>query len=262
MQSLIDLDRFPIDQPGSLEYRALVERCKDDLKSSGNFSLDGFLKAEACTEAVDEITPAMSNDSFTHKRMHNIYFLDEVPGLDPDHPALKKVETTNHTICGDQMEGQIVMQVYEYEPLRNFIADTMDKSELFLMDDPLANANVLGYFPGEALNWHFDRSEFTVTLLLQSPEAGGEFEYRHGLRTDSDPNYDGVARLLQGRDPDKRVLNLEPGTLNVFRGKNTAHRLTPVQGSRQRLIAVLSYYEYPGKRFSEEELIGFYGRAN
>ncbi len=111
------------------------------------------------------------------------------------------------------------------------------------------------------INWHFDRSEFTTTLLLQAPESGGGFEYRTGLRSAGDPNYDGVARLLEGRDRQVETLHLAPGTLNVFRGKNTAHRVTPVAGGRERIIAVFSFYERPGVLFSEEERIGFYGRA-
>jgi hypothetical protein len=47
----------------------------------------------------------------------------------------------------------------------------------------------------------------------------------------------------------------------VFRGKNTAHRVTPVQGDTTRIIAVFSFYEKPGVRFTEEEQRGFYGRA-
>ncbi|MEM7123642.1 MAG: 2OG-Fe(II) oxygenase, partial [Pseudomonadota bacterium] len=54
---------------------------------------------------------------------------------------------------------------------------------------------------------------------------------------------------------------LAPGTLNVFKGKNTAHRVTPVEGDRDRIIAVFSYYEDAGVMFSEAERIGFYGRA-
>ena len=87
------------------------------------------------------------------------------------------------------------------------------------------------------------------------------FQYRSGLRTPTDPNLDGVARLLDGRDPEVRSLALAAGTLNVFKGKNTVHRISPVIGPRERLIAVFSYYERPGVLFSEEERIGFYGRA-
>ena len=58
-----------------------------------------------------------------------------------------------------------------------------------------------------------------------------------------------------------RTLGLAPGTLNVFRGKNTAHRVTAVEGRVPRIVAVLSYYETPGVSFTEAERLGFYGRT-
>ena len=47
----------------------------------------------------------------------------------------------------------------------------------------------------------------------------------------------------------------------MFKGSNTAHRVTPAVGDKQRIIAVLSYYERPGVQFSREERVRFYGRA-
>jgi hypothetical protein len=129
------------------------------------------------------------------------------------------------------------------------------------MDDPLARVNAMAYGEGDTLNWHFDRSEFTTTLLLQAPEAGGEFEYRTDLRSADDPNFEGVARLLRGDDPELKRMAVSPGTLNVFRGKNTAHRVAQVKGPRERIITVFSFYERPGVRFTAEEQVGFYGRV-
>ncbi|HCL95113.1 MAG TPA: 2OG-Fe(II) oxygenase, partial [Gammaproteobacteria bacterium] len=40
----------------------------------------------------------------------------------------------------------------------------------------------------------------------------------------------------------------------------TLHRVSPVKGSRDRIIAVFSYYETKGVQFSDEENLGFYGR--
>ena len=102
----------------------------------------------------------------------------------------------------------------------------------------------MSYTEGEALNWHFDRSEFTTTLLLQAPEGGGDFEYRTDLRAAEDPNYDGVARLLRGEDPDVRLLRLSPGALNVFRGINTPHRVTGLNGGRCRFVLVQGVGRY------------------
>ena len=261
MHDLLDLETFLLDRPESAAYAALVGRCRADLARDGMFNLVGFLKEDAAQTAVEEIEPVMREASFTHERSHNIYFREGIPGLPADHPALRACKTVNHTVCADQIDGGVVMKVYGFEPLSRFLADTMGKSRLYPMDDPLARVNVMAYREGEALNWHFDRAEFTTTLLLQAPDGGGAFEYRTDLRSDDDPNYDGVARLLSGDDPKKRALRLSAGTLNVFRGKNTAHRVTPVEGRRERVIAVFAYYERAGVVFSGEERLGFYGRA-
>ena len=37
--------------------------------------------------------------------------------------------------------------------------------------------------------------------------------------------------------------------------------VTTTEGPRARIIAVFSYYEKPGVTFTEEERVGFYGRA-
>ncbi len=65
---------------------------------------------------------------------------------------------------------------------------------------------------------------------------------------------------MRGEDPEVKKLTLSSGTLNVFRGKNTAHKVATVEGNKERLIAVFSYYEKPGVTFTREEQIGFYGR--
>jgi hypothetical protein len=261
MKDILDLDRYPLDREGSAEWQRLVEQSVAALEADGMFNLERFLRPGVAEKAVREIQPVMAARSHVHKRMHNIYFKPDIPELAPDHPALRKVETISHTVCADQIPGSVVLAIYEYEPLLRFLAATMGKTRLHVMQDPLARTNVMAYRAGEALNWHFDRSEFTTTLLLQAAERGGDLEYRTDLRSDDNPNYDGVARLLEGRDPDAKILRMKPGTLNVFRGKNTAHRVTTVEGERERMIAVFSYYEKPGVMFSAEERVGFYGRA-
>lgn len=261
MRNIIDLDRYPLDREGSKEWNALVESSVAQLKSNGMFNLEGFLRPEAVEKAVSEIQPVMETQSYTHKRLHNIYFKPEIPELTSDHPALRKVETINHTVCADQIPESILLKVYEYEPLVRFLAATMGKAALHVMEDPLARVNVMAYRPGEALNWHFDRCEFTTTLMIQEPEQGGYFEYRTNLRSNDNPNYDGVAKLLEGNDPQIQRLRIKAGTLNVFRGINTPHRVTPVEGNRDRMIAVFSYYEKPGIVFTNEERMGFYGRV-
>lgn len=261
MSKFIDLQRYPLDKVGSVAWTALVEKSQAELERNGMFNLEGFIKEDYILEAAHLLTPIMHRESYTHSRTHNIYFKPKIEGLPEDHPALRKVETVSHTLCADQLQESLVTEVYEFAHLLTFLSAVMKKPQLYVMSDNLARVNVMSYREGETLNWHFDRSEFTTTLMLQSPLQGGEFEYRTDLRSDDDPNYAGVAELLEGRDPRVQKLRLQAGTLNVFRGKNTAHRVTPVRGSRDRMVAVFSYYERPGVIFSAEEQYGFYGRT-
>jgi hypothetical protein len=261
MRHIIDLDRYPLDQPGTPAWTALVETCRADLAKEGMFNLEGLIELEALTRAVAELRPVLDRLSFTHKRLHNIYFKNEIAGLSADHPALRMTQTINHTVCYDQIPNSIPAWIYEWPCFIMFLAATMQKETLFPMRDALARLNVMAYRDGEALNWHFDRSEFTTTILLQASDAGGDFVYRSDLRSDTDPNYVGVAKLLEGKDSQVKTLKLAAGTLNVFRGKNTAHKVSTVKGNRERIITVFSYFDRPGVVFSKEEQIGFYGRA-
>jgi len=261
MHDYLNLDAFPLDQPGTEAYGALVTRCRAELAAGGMFNLDGFLKPEHAQAEALAHTPKLDSESFNHAREHNVYFLKSIPGLSDDHPALKRFQTSNNTLCADQLQRSIVQQIYDWPPLQAFLAEVMEKPALYPMADPLAAFNVMRYQEGQALNWHFDRSEFTVTLLLQAPSEGGIFEYRTDLRNSDNPNYDGVARLLNGQDPDMQQMNVVPGTLNVFRGVNTPHRVTPVSGPIARMIEVLTYYEKPGAMFTQTEQLGFYGRV-
>ncbi|WP_373504581.1 2OG-Fe(II) oxygenase [Aestuariivirga sp.] len=261
MRNLLDLDRYPLDRPGTAAWHALVDKCRADLARDGMYNLEGLVRPEALDKAIAELRPVFDTLSFTHRRSHNIYFRKDIPGLEPDHPALQLCETVNHTVCADQIMQSVPLWIYEWSPFITFLAATMDNVALYPMRDALARANVMAYREGEALNWHFDRSEFTTTLLLQAPEQGGDFVYRSDLRTDDDPNYDGVAKLLRGEDTQVKTLKLAAGTLNVFRGKNTAHKVSTVRGQKERIIAVFSYFDRPGVTFSKEDQIGFYGRT-
>ena len=258
MNELLDLDYYPLDQPA--RTGSLIQWCKRCLDEQGLFNLYGLVRPEALARILGPLAPLFATDAFTHSREHNIYFSDRVAGLPNDHPALERFETTNRVLCADQLSDNPLLDIYTWQPLMDFLSIVMDKEHLFLMQDPLASVNVMHYRHGEALNWHFDRSEFTTTLLLQEAKQGGDFQYCSDLRSEQNPNYDGVGAFLAKGGSTARVLPLFAGTLNVFRGRNTAHRVSPVVGEKNRIIAVFSYYDRPGVMFSDEERLGFYGR--
>ena len=77
------------------------------------------------------------------------------------------------------------------------------------------------YFP-----WHFDGNEFTLSILVQKAEKGGLFEYSPDLRSVENENFDEVKKVLDGDRSRVRQLKLEPGDLQIFKGRFTLHRVT------------------------------------
>lgn len=99
MREILDLDKYPLDDLTSPTGQSLVEQCQADLLANGMFNLPGFLRMEAVKAAIAHARPQLDTNAFVHKRGHNIYFESSVPGLEDDHPALRKFETINHTIA-------------------------------------------------------------------------------------------------------------------------------------------------------------------
>ena len=199
----IDLDRYPIDRPESTETTCPHRKCEGRTGARRHVQSGRLSQARRRPPSAIAEGEADARSGFLqHTREHNIYFKPSDRRLAGRPSGARKVKTTNHTICTDQLAGSLVRRSMSTRPGGFSRRQSWRSLTLHIMADPLAGANVMAYRDGEALNWHFDRSEFTTTLLLQKPEAGGEFEYRTDLRSDSDPNYDGVARLLLGADPD------------------------------------------------------------
>lgn len=54
--------------------------------------------------------------------------------------------------------------------------------------------------------------------------------------------------------------DLQPGTLVIFCGHSSMHRVTPIQGHKARVLAVLSYEQKPDVHLNEYTRMKFYGR--
>jgi hypothetical protein len=116
------------------------------------------------------------------------------------------------------------------------------------------------YEEGDELGWHFDQSEFSVTLMIQRSEGGGDFEYAPMVRTPDDECYDAVRGVLLGETPPK-LLASEPGTLAFFRGRFSLHRVPPIVGATPRMNSVLTYSVEPGHMLSAMAQRMYYGRT-
>jgi len=90
--------------------------------------------------------------------------------------------------------------------------------------------------------------------------TGGDFEVVPRVRQADDERYDDVAAVLDGDRTRVEVLPMTPGTLLVFEGRHSLHRVSPVQGSRLRHVGLLAYDTSPGTVGSELLRTDRYGR--
>ena len=145
------------------------------------------------------------------------------------------------------------------EDLAAFLAVALNVARLYRNADPYQALNISMMKPGGCQQWHFDTARCVITLLLQAPEGGGEFEYVPSIRSEENENYDAVRSILDGGRAGVRSVELEAGTLMLFRGHYSLHRVTEVTGTRDRLQSILGFNPEPGVRGSMESNILHYG---
>jgi hypothetical protein len=258
---VVDLSRYPIHEPASPGYRQLVRTCQDQLRGQGLAQLAGFLTPPAVGEML-ALASQLAAQVWASDQTHTVYFEPADGSAGPDHPRALLQRSAKKAIAFDQIPvGAPVRRLYESDDLTRFIAAVLGKPVLYRSADPLDALEIAIFGDGDELGWHFDNSEFSVTLMYQQPHACGHFDYCPGLRTGDDQNYPGVQKILHGDSDGVIRLSTSPGTLAVFRGQHALHRVTPVSGPHPRINSVLTYGEHPGMKLSKLTQELFYGRT-
>ena len=259
---VIDLERYPITDRTDPAYRALVTHSQSLLGQEGVAIFPGFVRDESVATMADqtlELHPRM----FHFRENHTVYFKPQEENVDSGHPLRRLMKTEKDTVAYADIPGDnLIRRIYESDEVLSFIKDVLGLDTLYRHADPLAALNLQGFTTGQQLGWHFDRSDFSVTLSLQAASAGGDFEYVRMLRNEDDDCYDAVGQFLDNPDTQQiEVLPQVPGTLTLFRGRYSLHRVTPVVGDRLRLNAVFAYVDQPNVEFSAYARQLFYGRT-
>ena len=260
---IVDLERYPITDRTNPAYQALVTRSQSLLGEEGVAIFPGFVRDEVVATMADQ-TLALHPCMFPFRESHTVYFKPQDDSVEPTHPLRRLMSTEKDTVAyADIPTDHLIRQIYQSDDVLSFIRDVLNLDVLYRHADPLAALNLQGFSAGQQLGWHFDRSDFSVTLSLQAANAGGDFEYVRMLRNENDDCYDAVGQFLDNPATQKiEVLPQVPGTLTLFRGRYSLHRVTPVVGDRLRLNAVFAYVDQPNVEFSDYARKLFYGRTS
>ena len=239
----INLKTYPIgaDSP---ERVALLESVRADLERDGCAVLKGFLTADGVAALTAE-AESVSEQGYRSFNRTNAYFTKDDPDLPADHPKRQFFDRSNAFIPADNFSPDgALRQIHDFEGFDAFIQACLQEENFYRYADPLADVIVNMAEEGEGFPWHFDTNNFTVTLAIQNAESGGAFEYAPAIRAETE-NFDEVGRVLRGQSDRVKVLELEPGDLQLFRGRYSLHRVAPLKGQRRRYVAIFSYVEEP-----------------
>ena len=238
-----------------------MARVRTDLAHDGCAVVKGFLTRDGVTALTAEADGVADQGHRSYNRT-NAYFSADDPNLAADHPRRRFFERSNNFIPADNFAASGPLRtIHDFPALDPFIRDCLGEQKFFRYADPLADVIVNMAEAGNGFPWHFDTNNFTVTLAIQNADAGGAFEYAPNIRSGNDENFDEVTRVLDGTSDKVVHLELEPGDLQLFRGRYSLHRVAPLEGPTPRYVAILSYVEEPNMVGAPERTRQLYGRT-
>ena len=257
---VVDLDRYPIHEDGEARTH-LVSSVQKDVRSVGCAVIKQFVKPSAIPALVAE-GDKVSHLGHRNFNRTNPYFTQLPADLPDTHPLRRFYDRSNAFVPADNFgEDSIIRSLYEWPAFAPFIQEVLEEPSFYRYADPLTDVVINLAEEGNGFPWHFDTNNYTVTLAIQNAELGGEFEFSPNLRTPTDENYDGVGQVLDGDQSLIHTLHLEPGDLQIFKGRYSLHRVTPLSGPTMRYVAIFSFTEMEGVVGSPERTKQLYGRV-
>ena len=258
-RNLVNIEAYPIHINGE-KRDAVLKTVRDNLAHDGCAVLKNFLTPEGIEALTQEADAVVGNAHRSYNRT-NVYFTADDETLPTNDPRRRFYDRSNAFIPADNFKSDGALRtIHGFDGFDRFIQDCFQEDAFYRYADPLADVIINMAVEGNGFPWHFDTNNFTVTLAIQNADGGGAFEYAPGIRKGSE-NFSEVGRVLDGTSKLIKVLELEPGDLQLFRGRYSLHRVTPLIGPTPRYVAIFSYVEQPDMVGSPERTEQLYGRT-
>jgi hypothetical protein len=258
---LVDLERFPLLDPESEASRHVIAKARRQLAESGAAELEGFL-SPAGIAALARDADELAARAHSSGGQGTAYLEFPDFSLPPDHPRLHFADYAVRAVAYDITPlDSPLRRLYEWDPMKDLIEAVLERGPIYRYADPFGALNLAVMGEGDQLQWHFDQTDFVVSLAVQSAEHGGDFEVVPRIRSAQDERYDDVAAVLSGDRTRVETLPMRPGTLLVFEGRYSLHRVSPIEGSRWRHVGLLAYDTKPGTMGSDLLRADRYGRT-
>lgn len=199
--------------------------------------------------------------SYEISSQYNVYVSEYDNSFKANSSRNRLMSSSKKCIPNDLLpKNSILQRIYDSKIIRTFFKDLLNKRNLYPYSDPLSSININYYDKGDALGWHFDNSDFTITLLIKNCKKGGVYEFFNDIRyRDGQEDYEYVERILDNKVSGTRV-DCSEGDLMIFNGNKSIHQVTPVEEG-ERILITFNYNETQGIPLSEKSRMTFFGRT-
>ena len=260
--TLVDLQRYPLLDRAAPAMQEVLRWARAQLAATGACEVPNFL-TPAGLAAVIADARTLAPQAYRSTGVGSAYL--EVPDFDlpTDHPRRILGEYAVGVIAYDTFPPQSPLRrLYEWEPMMEFIGAVLQRGKLYRYADPLGALNLAVMGDGDQLQWHFDQTDFVVSLAIQDAADGGDFEVAPRIRSADDEHYPAVRDVLRDTSDAVVRLPMTPGTLLIFEGRYSLHRVSPIRGHTDRLVGLLAYDTKPGTISTEILRLSRYGRVS
>ncbi len=258
LSQIVDLERYPVAELGASEARPLIAACCGQMAEAGLCLLPGFVLPGALAQMVEEarrLLPGAYRSEHWRASPHG-------SGGAGSGTIPRATRASLGSIAYDRIAPHSPLRrLYEWDGLTGFVAAVLGRAPLYRCADPVVSCMLTVCREGDELGWHYDPNDGVVSLMLQESDGGGAFEFAPGVRFEAPDAGAAELAVLDGRYPGLVRPGLEAGTLSLFNGHASLHRVAPVTGERERIIALFNYTAEPGYVFSAEIHRRFFGRT-
>jgi len=241
-----------------LDDEALITWARNQMHTEGVCVLADFVTPVGIDQMVQECTHLAPLAHRSAPRRN--------PYLTASSNVSSNVSSTSAAVLYDSLEvlaydqlptAGALRTLYESSEMLHFIRRCLGLAELFHYGDPFGALNVSIMRDGDMLDWHFDMTDFVVSIALQSAEHGGDFENAPMVRAAGE---EAISALLAGDHTRVRIEPMKAGTLMLFNGRQSMHRVSPIVGATPRYMALLAYDTKAGTNSTDELKLSRYGR--
>ncbi len=262
LSNVVNLNKYPIADFDSPKIKRIIENCRTELERDSCSVIPNFILPNSLDVMRKELEQQLDEVYMSKESVNAYLYSKDDPTLPKDHPKRIFMKRFNGYLNSDCfLENSEIKFLYKSEELLKFISACLGISPIYRWADPLACHAYNVMETDGILPWHFDSCEFTLSLMIQKPEKGGIFEYCPNIREPGHEKFDDVKKVLDGDRSRVRQLDLNPGDLQIFKGRFTLHRVTKIIGQTSRYMCIPAYVLDPWRVNTPEHSKAIYGRV-